>query len=134
MSALSKSLTFKPYASLGTTATVAVVYPNTATDTLIYISDKAKGSGYYSSSGGFHTVMYVASSEFYGTMTMQATLATDPIETDWFNVSESVTSYTPTTTRSTSTVNIHNFTGNFVWVRGKIEINDGSVFMIQLNQ
>lgn len=134
MSALSKSLTFKPYASLGSTATVAVVYPNTATNTLIYISDKARGSGYYNNSGGLHTVMYVASSEFHGTMTMQATLATDPIENDWFTVDNSVTTYTPTVIRSTSTVNIHNFTGNFVWVRGKIEINDGSVFMIQLNQ
>lgn len=134
MSALSKSLTFKPYASLGTTATVAVVYPNTATNTLVYVSDKVRGTGYYNSSGGFHTAMYVASSEFHGTITMQASLASEPVESDWFTISDSTTSYTPVYVRSTSTVDLHNFIGNFVWVRGKIDINDGAVFMIQLNQ
>jgi hypothetical protein len=35
--------------------------------------------------------------------------------------------------RSTSTVDSYNFTGNFVWVRGYVAIDAGSVFMVQLN-
>lgn len=133
MPALSQSLLFTPANSVGTTATVAVVYPNTATTTLTYVSEKAKGDGYFGSSDGLHTVMYAASSAFVGTITMQATLATEPTSSDWFNVAGTTSTYTALNIRSTSTVDAYNFTGNFVWVRGKVQINAGSVFMVQYN-
>lgn len=133
MPALSESLLFTPATSVGTTATVAVVYPNTATNTLIYTSQKTKGDGYFGSSDGLHTVMYVANSSFVGTVTMQATLATEPTNSDWFTVNDTSSTYTALNIRSTSTVDIHNFTGNFVWVRGYVAINAGSVFMVQYN-
>ena len=133
MPAISQSLLFTPANSLGTTATVAVVYPNTATTTLVYTSQKAKGDGYFGNSDGLHTVMYAASSAFVGTITMQATLATDPTSTDWFNVADTTSTYNAFNIRTTSTVDIYNFTGNFVWVRGNISIDAGSVFMVQYN-
>lgn len=133
MPALSESLLFTPANSVGSTATVAVVYPNTATTTQVYTSQKTKGDGYFGNSDGFHTVMYVASPSFVGTVTMQATLATSPAENDWFNVSGTTSTYTVLNTRSTSTVDSYNFTGNFVWVRGRVTINAGSVFMVQYN-
>lgn len=133
MPALSQSLLFNPPASIGNTASVAVVYPNTATTTLVYLSDKAKGDGYFGNSDGFHTVMYAASNNFVGTITMQASLATDPTSTDWFNVIGTTSTYSSTNIRSTSTVDSYNFTGNFVWVRGRVAINAGSVFMVQYN-
>lgn len=133
MPALSESLLFTPATSVGNTATVAVVYPNTATNTLVYTSQKTKGDGYFGSSDGLHTVMYVANPSFVGTVTMQATLATEPTTSDWFTVNNSSSTYTALNIRSTSTVDIHNFTGNFVWVRGYIAINAGSVFMVQYN-
>ena len=133
MPALSQSLLFTPANSVGTTSTVAVVYPNTATTTQIYLSEKAKGDGYFGNSDGLHTVMYAASSAFVGTVTMQATLATSPTDNDWFNVSGTTSTYRVLDDRSVSTVDSYNFTGNFVWVRGYVAIDAGSVFMVQLN-
>lgn len=133
MTALSQSLLFVPANSVGNTATVAVVYPNTATTTQVYLSEKSKGDGYYGASDGLHTVMYAATTEFAGTVSMQATLATDPVEADWFNVSDTSVRYTSFDVRTTSTVDMFNFTGNFVWVRGSVEIDAGSVLMIQYN-
>lgn len=133
MPALSQSLLFTPANSVGTTSTVAVVYPNTATTTQIYLSEKAKGDGYFGNSDGLHTVMYAASSAFVGTVTMQATLATSPAENDWFNVSGTTSTYRVLDDRSASTVDSYNFTGNFVWVRGYVAIDAGSVFMVQYN-
>lgn len=133
MSALSQSLVFTPAGSVGNTSTVAVVYPNTATNTLVYVSDKVKGDGYYGSSDGLHTVMYSISASFIGTVTMQATLAVEPTEVDWFSVANTSVSYSDLVDRSSTAVNLANFTGNFVWVRGQIHIDRGSVFSIQYN-
>lgn len=133
MPALSQSLLFTPANSVGTTATVAVVYPNTATTTQVYISEKAKGDGYFGGSDGVHTVMYATSPSFVGTVTMQATLATDPSSNDWFNVAGTTSTYRNLNIGSNDSVDSYNFTGNFVWVRGHVAIDSGSVYMIQYN-
>lgn len=133
MSALSQSLSFTPSHSPASTATTSVVYPNTATTALVYISAKLKGDGYYSGSDGFHTVMYTSSPDFYGTITMQATLATSPVEADWFTVQGTSVAYTPLINRTTTSIDLYNFTGNFVWVRGYVNILDGSVESILYN-
>lgn len=134
MPALSQTLAFRPSTSVGSTATSSVVYPNTATDTLVYISDKIKASGYYSNSGGLHTVMYVTSMDFVGTVTMQATLATSPSDSDWFHVPNTDQTYTELDSeRTTNSVDSFNFIGNYVWVRGSVAIDDGTVNLVQFN-
>jgi hypothetical protein len=112
---------------------IKIIPRNTATTTLIYKSDKYRGDGYYGNSDGLHTVMYTATPSFHGTITMQASLASDPVESDWFTVSNTSVNYTPLNSRSTSTVDYFNFTGNFVWVRGHIAINAGAVQAIEYN-
>jgi hypothetical protein len=112
---------------------VQVVYPNTATTTLVYASDKVKGDGYFSSGDGMHTVMYTATPSFVGTMTTQATLASEPVATYWFDIIDTRVSYRLVDNRSTSTVDCFNFTGNFVWVRGKVQINAGTVQSVLVN-
>lgn len=129
MPALSSSLEF----TYNNTTSVAVVYPNTATGVLTYFSSKEKAAGYYGSTDGFHTVAFTANSTFVGTMTMQATLATSPNSTDWFNILDTTSTYTEFNTRTTSTVDYYNFTGNFVWVRGLVQIEQGSVEVIHYN-
>jgi hypothetical protein len=129
MPAFSQNLTF----TIGTSTTVLVDYPNTATTTLNYISDKVKGDGYFGNGDGLHTVAYTASRYFHGTVTMQATLASQPIESDWFNVQATSSTYTSLNVRNTSTVDIYNFNGNFVWVRGVVAIDEGAVLAIQYN-
>ena len=133
MPALSQTLTFTPTHTPITSSTTAVVYPNTGTTTLTFVSGKLKGDGYFGGSDGFHTVQYTATPDFHGTITMQASLATNPTESDWFTVSNTGVSYNPFNVRNTSTVDLFNFTGNFVWVRGYVSINDGSVENILYN-
>lgn len=82
-----------------------------------------KGDGYYSRADGFHTVQ-INVTGFVGTVTIQATLATNPNADDWFSI--------VTHTESTGSF-LHNFTGNYVWVRAKVEYTDGTVNSVQLN-
>ena len=133
MSALSIGLEFPIY---NNTSSVAVIYPNTGTSTLVFISQKEKGSGYYGSSTGLHTVQYTCTEDFVGTVTMQATLATSPINTDWFTVDNTAFNMTQAQAQvqNTSTVTINNFNGNFVWVRGVIEMDAGAVQSILYNR
>lgn len=129
MPALSQSLEFV----IGNTSTVSIMYPNTATSMLTYNSVKAKGDGYYGSGDGFHTVSYTAHPTFIGTMTMQASLATSPSETDWFEINNTNVNYTESDIRTTSTVDYFNFQGNFIWVRSQVKIVDGAVEVIHYN-
>jgi len=134
MSALSQSLTFPIHNS---TSSVQVVYPNSATNTMSYISYKVEGDGYYGASDGLHTVMYTTTDNFVGTVTMQASLATIPNNNDWFTVNGTTFNVSTSTyydnIASSSTVNCYNFTGNFVWVRGVVDINHGTVESILYN-
>jgi len=129
MSALSIGLEFPIYNS---TSSVAVVYPNSGTNTMVFLSQKEKGNGYYGSTVGLHTVMYTSNPDFNGTITMQASLATNPIEADWFNIDSTSVTYHDNS-RTESSVDYFNFTGNFVWVRGQVSIDRGTVQSILYN-
>jgi hypothetical protein len=133
MPALSQNLTFYQIQTASTSTSVNINYPNTGTGVITYVSTKVKGDGYYGSSDGIHTVAYSATRFFAGTITMQASLASEPVETDWFTVRDTTTTYATSNLRSTSTVDIHNFSGNFVWVRGHVQISEGGVLSIQYN-
>ena len=96
-----------------------------------FVSDKAKGDGYYSQTDGVNTVAYQVSADFNAnaTIKIQGSLATTPAEDDWFDVSG--TTFTADTSTVTSSAN---FTGNFVWVRSKAQsVTAGTVNSILLN-
>ena len=92
-----------------------------------FVTDKAKGDGYYSQGDGTHTVVFNltnrgdSTDDFNGTVKMQGSLATTPTEDDWFDIAGTL----HTSDRSTTTVS-SNFTGNFVWVRAKITTTNGT--------
>lgn len=89
--------------------------------------DKYKGDGYYGRSDGVHTIQWTLTG-FIGTVNIQATLAIDPVEADWFTV------LTRTYTTNETSSNIESFTGNYVWVRATVEgWTDGTIEKIQLN-
>ena len=109
--------------------------------------EKFKGDGYYGRSDGLHTVQ-VDLNGFIGKVAMQGTLATNPVEADWFTVelgtgnssvdttglitAQNITSveYTSATTNTKN----YNFTGNYVWVRAYVSNwTDGTVNSIRLN-
>ena len=96
-----------------------------------FVSDKAKGDGYYSQPDGVHTVAYQVTTSFNAnaTIKMQGTLATTPTEDDFFDIAN--TTFTSDTSTVTSSFN---FTGNYVWIRSKTEsVTAGTVNSIQVN-
>jgi len=101
-----------------------------------FVTDKAKGDGYYSQTDGVHTVAYHPSATINDDSTiglvMQGSLATTPTEDDWFDISG--TSINQTNIDG-STLAFHaNFTGNFVWVRAKVSgMSAGAVTKILYN-
>lgn len=90
-----------------------------------FTGEKFKGDGYYGRSDGFHTVQYDFAG-LTGDIIIQATVATEPTDNDWFDV------HTYTAQQETAT-KYHNFTGNFVFIRAKLEITDGTVNSIRMN-
>jgi len=94
-----------------------------------FVSDKAKGDGYYSQPDGVHTVAYQVTATLTGSIKMQGSLATTPTEDDYFDI----TGTTFTTDQST-TISTANFTGNFVWVRAKAtSVTAGTISSVLLN-
>jgi hypothetical protein len=77
-----------------------------------------KGAGYYGTTNAMHTVVYSTTNNWTGQMKVQATLASDPTEKDWFDVKG--TTYGSMTTPILDQATAINFTGNFVWVRAVI--------------
>ena len=137
MPSLAQGLEFVTYTN---TASVQVTYPlfTTTDQTLVYASVPVKGDGYFGGSDGLHTVMYTYDSNFIGTITMQASLATSPVESDWFDVNGTTEEQTETSPfynglTVTTQSKYYNFTGNFVWVRGVVSIDAGQVDSIYYN-
>ena len=119
MSALSKQFEF--IINTGTSTATSVAIPSAAISVdgnSIFKSMPQKGDGYYGSSDGLHTVSYTVTPNFVGTLTTQATLATAPIEADWFEVANTSVEYSQLVNPvATTTTNYFNFMGNFVWCR-----------------
>ena len=94
-----------------------------------FASDKIKGDGYYSQPDGVHTVAYKVNTTLTGAIKMQGSLATTPSEDDWFDISG-----TTFTTDQSTTISSSNFTGNFVWIRGKAtSVTAGSITSTLIN-
>jgi len=148
MPSLSKSFKFSVYNGIGTTATSVAVayplYPIGTTGTQNFTSSPEQGAGYYGTTNGLHTLVVNTTPTFVGTATVQATLAVDPQETDWFNVADAEFVYTvdspgyiepnrvgaiqgPTRTEHV------NFNGQFTWLRAKIAIDSGAIITISYN-
>ena len=94
-----------------------------------FVSDKAKGDGYYSQPDGVHTVAYQVNSTLTGSIKMQGSLATTPTEDDFFDISGTTFTADQSTLISTA-----NFTGNFVWIRAKaISVTAGTISSVLVN-
>jgi hypothetical protein len=91
--------------------------------------EKFKGAGFYGLGYGLHTVSYQVT-DFLGILKIQASLATLPDESDWFDVNDSIVE---NLLNPITEVRILNFAGNFVWVRTVVELNEGSINKIILN-
>ena len=94
-----------------------------------FVSDKAKGDGYYSQPDGVHTVAYQVNATLTGSIKMQGSLATTPTEDDYFDIAGSTFTADQSTLIGTA-----NFTGNFVWVRAKdTSVTAGTISSVLIN-
>ena len=94
-----------------------------------FVSDKAKGDGYFSQPDGVHTVAYQVNGTLTGSIKMQGSLATTPTEDDFFDIAGTTFTADQSTLISTA-----NFTGNFVWIRAKATaVTDGTISSVLVN-
>ena len=94
-----------------------------------FVSDKAKGDGYFSQPDGVHTVAYQVNGTLTGSIKMQGSLATTPTEDDFFDIAGTTFTADQSTLISTA-----NFTGNFVWIRAKAtSVTDGTISSVLVN-
>lgn len=122
MPALSSQFTF--VINTGTFTATSVAIPSTAVsinNDTYFRSNPQKGDGYFGNSDGLHTVSFTVTPNFAGSLSVQASLATSPSESDWFTVTNTTYTYEYPIIPATTTTNYTNFTGNFVWVRAIVE-------------
>ena len=94
-----------------------------------FVSDKAKGDGYFSQPDGVHTVAYQVNATMTGSIKMQGSLATTPTEDDYFDITGTTFTADQSTLISTA-----NFTGNFVWIRAKAtSVTAGTISSVLIN-
>ena len=78
---------------------------------------RQQAANYYGAFGGLQTVAFYLN-EFQGRIRIQATLESDPTtDSDWFQVYD--VNYTDSTAATTNFST--NITGNFVWIRARVE-------------
>jgi hypothetical protein len=117
----------------------SITYPPETKGAVTYYSEPLMGDGYYGGTG-LHTVNYIpwpkqgenntwVLNNFTGTIVIQATLASDPQENDWFDVNSTYSEFTNTEYDNV----LHNFRGNFVWIRAKVVIFAGVLQQIAYN-
>lgn len=108
-----------------------VLLPGTS-DNLNVVGDKVVGDSYLGFTDGLHTIaIYVTN--FTGRVFLQGTLATDPQEDDWFDISLVTNQFSneqfvqfpldplnPTGTNGDTGVEAFTFIGNFVFLRAGI--------------
>lgn len=95
--------------------------------------EKYKGDGYYGRSDGFHSVQYNLTG-FIGSVEMQATLAIEPTDDDWFDVAGTLHNSSSAEMDAGNGGHIFNFTGNYVWVRVFVSNwTDGNINSVYLN-
>ena len=94
-----------------------------------FVSDKAKGDGYFSQPDGVHTVAYQVNATMTGSIKMQGSLATTPTEDDYFDIAGTTFTADQSTLISTA-----NFTGNFVWSSAKAtSVTAGTISSVLTN-
>ena len=134
------STQFKFVINTGTFTATSVAIPSAAIAPdggRFFKSNPEKGDGYFGSADGLHTVTYTVTPNFEGTLTMQATLVAEPIESDWFEVKDVAVVYQTPIVPANTTTNYVNFTGNFIWTRAIVHRSDnltnGPVLFINYN-
>lgn len=97
-------------------------------------SNKAKAAGYHSVAGGLHTIVF-SFDNFQGSLKMQGTLVEHPGDNDWVDITfdDDTTVVVDNDSSAQLATVTRNFVGNFVWIRAKYTLINGSITKIQYN-
>lgn len=87
------------------------------------IGEKVRADGWYGSRDGLHTIQ-INTSNFRGRIGIQASLAENPLEDDWFSINLSGKNDYLVYDCEDSSTKAYNFTGNFVWLRALVDRNN----------
>ena len=105
-----------------------VLLPSTSAD---ITGGSVKASGYYGYSDGVYTIA-IYTTNFTGRIYIQGTLASNPAETDWFNISLTGSSYLDFT--SLTDVAGYTVSGNYTYIRAKVtNRTEGTIDKILVN-
>ena len=100
-----------------------------STDSSFSYSEKGKGAGYHNLKDNMHTAVYEVS-EFAGTIKLQGTLESYPVEDDWADITDTEIGGDSSVFSSTRSVS---FSGNFVWIRAAYNLQNGTITSIRYN-
>jgi len=91
---------------------------------------RQQAANYYGAFGGLQTVAFYLNG-FQGRIKIEATLESEPsADSDWFRVYD--VDYTDSTAATTNFST--NITGNFVWIRARVEeFTDGSISKVMIS-
>jgi hypothetical protein len=103
-------------------------------------SNNVKGDSFYGYSDGWHTIQVVYN-QYIGRLHVEATLSTDPAETDWFGIKPSVTNGTEFSAGLSFVqfnsndpgkgAEAYTFRGNFTYLRVRMDrahVGDGTTY------
>jgi hypothetical protein len=113
------------------TQTLLSSFSTESADSSFSYSDKKPGAGYHRQTDCLHTAVYTVDS-FIGTIKLQATLALDPTEADWFDIINTGVGAGSDSSFWTTAHSV-NFSGNFVWIRAAYNVQNGTITSIQYN-
>lgn len=114
---------------------------------LTLYSNKVEGSGYFKLGSRTHIAQYVVEGSFIGTCTMQVSYSPNPIDQTWVDVIETKKYYTGLETTGGAGISggfsgaishptqadVFEFTGDYAWIRAKLDISRGTLQSIKLN-
>ena len=102
-----------------------------ATDSEFSYSEKHPGAGYHKNFDVLHTAVYSVDA-FVGVIKLQATLALNPRDSEWFDIEGTAIGLDDDSSAWTNTISI-NFTGNFVWIRAAYNLQNGTITLVRYN-
>jgi hypothetical protein len=143
---------YNPYSTKNThTPQVVIQMPQmvngrTSPLPLTFYSNRIEGAGYYKLGSRTHNVTYTISGGFKGTCTVQVSYSPNPLDQDWIDVVETQKTYIGLETTGGSSIasfggaishptqtDQYAFTGNYAWIRARIDMSRGTCQAINLN-
>jgi hypothetical protein len=113
---------------------------------LTFYSKRIEGSGYYKLGERTHNVSYTVEGSFKGTCTVEVSYSPNPVEKDWTTATSTVVIYTGLETTGSAGISgnggavshptktdIREFTGDYAWVRVRLDISRGTLQAIKYN-